>query len=237
MMAFYSLLLILSAFVLSAGLGRVLYYVLKGAGQSRYYAPVATMIVMLGFLMVVSLPAGVLVAGWMLLLMAISQPQTLVGLSLRTVLPILIASTLGLIGLHESPGVWPSMLPVPVITGIVWLVFISCLMLGYGSRADLGQSNLLTAAALIPVALTPVLYPHAHISLAIDAAIIIAALTGGARTAGARMQTPGYLLLPVGLMVAYCLIQTVRYGAWPLAAAGLLIWAVGTLTLNRRERV
>jgi hypothetical protein len=234
MMAFYSLLLILSAFVLSAGLGRVLYYVLKGAGQSQFYAPAATVLVMLGFLMVVSLPAGVLVAGWLLLLTGITQTQALPRRSLRGVLPLVLASTLGLVGVYESPGAWPTMIPSLAMMGIVWLVFMGCLVLGHGSRADLGQSNLLTAASLLPVAITPVLYTQAHISLAIDAAIIIAALTGGARTAGARMQTPAYLLLPIGLLVGYCLIQTVRYGAWPLAASGLLIWAVGTLTLNRR---
>jgi hypothetical protein len=235
MMAMYELILIFSTLFCSWAIGRVALFLLHELGMKTKYAQLATILSMLVFLMVVSVPAGLLIGAFLMLVTGIVTPGARSNFSIIILLPLLIAASLALIGLRESPGSWPEILPPLVIEMWAWIVFAACVLIARSVQVRTAQFNAWTVFSILPLALGPVLYPRAHDSLALDAAIICAALAGGMRTVKGDMNATAFVRLPVALMVGYGIMQALRYDAWPLAAVSMVIWLGGLLLSSRRD--
>lgn len=235
MIEFYSLVILGSAFVLARLASLVIRHVLLRAGGSLRYLSFGVLLMITGFLMVVSMPAALLLAVMLLSVAAMAPSEALSVRSWRAILPMGIAAILGVLSLQESPGAWPISLPLPAIMGILWLGFFGHLLLSYGARMNMLEGQTLTLAALLPVAITPLIYAQAHVSLSMDVGIIIAGLAGGARYADHRAHCPPFFLMPLAMLIAYLAVQAVRYGAAPMAMLSMLIWLIGIFVLSRRK--
>lgn len=228
-MAVYQFVLIFSAWFVSWGMGRVLVYALRVMAIPLHYAQLATLVALLGFLMVVGVPAGVLVGAWVLAAMGVLKPRLL----LTRILPIAIAAFLGVIGLQESPGEWPTSLPDVVFYGFAAILFFVMTFLADDVQATRAQFNGVSALASIPLACVPFLFSTAHASFALDAGLLIASLVGGMHVVRGDPPSAAFLRMPVGLVMGYSIMQAVHYHAWPLALASTLIWLLGMLVYRK----
>ena len=235
MVVFYSLLIFASAFVLARLASAVIRQVLQRGGFDLRYLPVGVLLVMTGFLMVVSMPASVLIAVFLLAVAGLGSSEAALGLSWRTLLPIAMAALLGILAVQEAPGAWPIDLPLAATMGIVWVIFFGLLLMSNRARLTMAESHSISLLALLPMALTPVLYAHAHTSLAMDAGIIIAALAGGVRYADHRALCPTFFVMPLAMLITYLAVQAVRYDAAPMAMLSILIWLIGIFVVSRRK--
>lgn len=236
MMAVYELILVVSTLFCSWSAGRIAIFLLKELGLKPKYAQLATILSMLAFLLIISVPAGLLIGALVLVISGIVTPGARSHFSIETLLPLLIAATLALVGLQESPGTWPTFVSVMAIEACAWAVFAASVMIARGTQIHTLHFNLGTTLAVLPLALVPVLYADAHDSLALDAGLVCAALVGGMRTVHRDMNAAAFVRLPVALIVGYGIMQAVHYGAWPIATASLLIWIFSMLIGARYAR-
>lgn len=231
MMIVYSILLVLSAWIASFGLIRVVRRVGKTLAFDLRYAPALASGSMIAFLMVISAPPALLVAAligtgyglWELTRGTQARPAML-GL----------CGFLGAVGMQGAAGGWPDMLP-----WFAWFTLAAVTMFAAAHVAgklqhDLRGLFLAAAAGLLPLMVAPLIFSTAHDSLLLDGLILLAALLGAAMALTPTSMAGLAVQLPVALLLAGLQWQAVRYGAWPCAAASLLLW-FGVSAANARK--
>ncbi len=226
MMAFYTMVVVGSAWLAGLLGTRTLARIGKQVGYPVGYAQLAMTLAMIGFLTVVSMATGVLLAA-------------LVGALAWTVtrspwLPLAAMVILATVGVWESPGAWPASVPVIGFLLLAALLFAASLFAARTADIALPVLAAVTMAASLPLMVAPIVFTAAHGSMALDMGIILAALAGGlAVLPGSAIAAP-ILRLPLAVLVAYGAIQAMHYGAWPLGIVSILIWLAG-LKLAPRE--
>ena len=221
MMAFYTVLIVGSAYVAALLGGRTLARIGKQVGFAEHYAQLAITFAALAFLTVVSVATGVVLAALL---------GALAWLVTRSAwLPLAAMVVLATVGVWESPGSWPASVPV-----IGFLLLAALLFAARTAEIGLPMFAAVTVAACLPLLAAPVVFASAHGSMALDAGIVLAALAGGLMALpGAPVAAP-LLRLPLAVLVAYGAVQAMHYGAWPLGIVSILIWLAG-LKLAPRE--
>lgn len=219
MMAVYTVVVAGSAFLAGLLGARTLARMGTQVGYAAGYAQLAISISMLGFLTVVSMATGVLLAG---LVGALAWMVTRAAWA-----PLAIMVVLATAGVWESPGAWPASVPVIGFLLLAALVFTASLVAARTAELALPVLAAVTMAASLPLMLAPMVFDAAHGSMALDAGIMLAALGGGLMALpGAAVAAP-LLRLPLAVLVAYGAIQAMHYGAWPLGIVSILIWLAG----------
>lgn len=219
MMSVYTLVILLSAW-LGGWIGaRMLARFAKQIGFDAQYAQAAITLSMLAFLTVVSVSAGALIAAIV---------AALAGFVTRSPwVPLLVVIALATVGVWESPGTWPE--AVPEIGFLLLAAVVFALSVGAARTAALALPVLggVTGAACLPLLIAPFVFSAAHTSLALDAAIILAALAGGIVVLSRTVEAAAFVRMPLAVLMAYGAIQAMHYGAWPLGIVSLLIWLAG----------
>lgn len=226
MMAFYTVLIVGSAYVAALLGGRTLARIGKQVGFAEHYAQLAITFAALAFLTVVSVATGVVLAALL---------GALAWLVTRSAwLPLAAMVVLATVGVWESPGSWPASVPVIGFLLLAALLFAASLFAARTAEIGLPMFAAVTVAACLPLLAAPVVFASAHGSMALDAGIVLAALAGGLMALpGAPVAAP-LLRLPLAVLVAYGAVQAMHYGAWPLGIVSILIWLAG-LKLAPRE--
>lgn len=228
-MVVYQLVLILSALFASAAIGMVLRYACRVLGVPAQHAQLGMVIAALGFLIVVALPAPVVIAALLLVLGALIAPRTDFWVwAMRVPAAVLVA-----LGIAQSAGGWPSgdgyLLLAAAAGGFAIAL---CGLMGCASLA-LPRLQSVVALAALPLLAAPLVMPQVHTSLALDAALLLAALLGG-RVHGAHTASLPVRLLVAAIM-AYLPMQAAHYGAWPLALVSVALLLGGFVTMGRRH--
>lgn len=235
MMALYSLILIGTALLISWGGERILNRVLKELGIPRIYAQLAIIAAVLAVFIIVSLSAGVLI-GATVLLFATAWHRTTLPLSMRQAwVPLVLGIALGVLGIHTSAGQWPTMLPLAAGIALAVITSSACVFTARQASMDMIRFAGVTIAAAFPLALAPVLFPSAHTSIALDVALLSAGMLGGILIPYSRRFAAAFVRLPVALIMAACIMQAVRYGAWPLAVVSFGLFVMGMLSVRQHE--
>ena len=226
MMAVYTLVIAGSAYFLAWAGTRVFARLAKQGGFDAQYVQVAMTLSMIGFLTVVSMATGVLLAALL---------GALAWLAKRSPwLPLAAMVVLATVGVWESPGAWPASVPLIGFLLLAALCFAASLFAARSAELSLPMIGAVTMAACLPLIAAPLVFAGAHSSLALDASIILAALAGGMAVLPASSVVAPFVRLPLAVLVAYGAIQAMHYGAWPLGVVSLLIWLAG-LKLAPRE--
>lgn len=226
MYALYMIILLASAALASWGGGRILARVGKELGLSTAVPQLAVSLAIIAFLLVVSMPAGILI-GMLFLLAAPLLPRGQIWLRAAALLS-------GLLGVAEATGGWPAPLPEAVGFALAALTMAGLLAVADRHALPVRRFGMIILAGMLPLIVAPLLYKTAHTSLALDALLIGAAVLGGMPGHGKGEPAAVFLRLPVVLALGYGMVQAVRYGAWPLALASLLITLAGLV--SGRER-
>jgi len=229
----YAVLIIASAWVTSFLGSRGAQRVLKELDLPRSHAQLAVTLPMIAFLVVVSLPAGVVLAAMVLMIDGVRSPDA-ASRPLRKTWPWLLAILLFGLGLTESPGTWPPALPGWALPVIAAGAVVPLLMAAHRLPAPtLRRQCLLLLVACLPLMAAPVLFKTAHASLMIDTAIMCAAVCAGALVLPATMPVAALLRLPVTLLFFHAVVQALHYGAWPMAGLALVLWVGGMFMTGR----
>lgn len=233
MMAIYTAILAFSAYLASFLGARTLSQLARNAGLPAIYAQVAIPLSFIAFLMVASLATGVLLAALLMMLSgAMNKPQT--PLMARTVLlPMVAAILLATLGVWESPGVWPASVPVIGFLFLAALIFAAALSATYTAELSLPVVSGVALAAALPLMLAPLVFLGAHGSIALDVALILAAVAGGLVVLPESSIAASFVRMPLAIMMAYGAVQAMHYGAWPLGIVSLLIWLAGVKLMPR----
>ena len=230
MMGLYSVILAFSTFVASLLGTRILLRLLQELDFQPAHAQLAVILSAIGFLTVVSLPAGILLAALVLVLQGLLAIRINLSKGILQLLT-LAAILLALVGIHQSPGSWPAPLADWMILPLAGLLLFA-LLAGVGrSSLSFNQASLIAISALVPISLAPLFFSAAHSSLALDTAIINAALIGGLIVLP-QQSASSHFKLPLVALVGYAAIQTAHYGAWPLALVSLAILLAGMFSLR-----
>ena len=219
MTVLYAAIMVGSAF-LGGWLGaRTLARLGQQVGFASDYAQAAMSMAMIGFLTVVSMEAGVLIA---------AMVAAAAGLVTRAAwLPLLAVVLLATVGVWASPGSWPASIPEIGFLVMAAGIFAVSLWAARGAQLALPVLGGVSVAACLPLLLAPLVFAPVHGSLALDAAIILAALAGGILVLPRTAVAAPLLCLPLAVLIAYGAIQAMHYGAWPLGIVSLLIWLAG----------
>jgi hypothetical protein len=236
MMALYIVILCSSAYFASFAGGRVGNRILRELDASRERTQLATALSLLMFFTVVSAPAGVMVAALLMIVLGFLKPGVWLLGERQVVAALALAVLVAVIGISAAPGIWPSMLPEMVWWLVAALVVAVCLLAANRCEAALEDFSIVAMASVAPLILAPLLFPDAHSSLAIDAALLISALLGGVVASSQPQRITALLKLPVALMIAFGVVQALRYGAWPLAMTSLLVWLGGLIAAQQSSR-
>jgi hypothetical protein len=215
----YALVVIGSAFLAGWMGARTLARLGKQIGFSAEYAQAAITIAMIGFLTVVSMPAGVLIAA------IVGALASWAGRYAWLAMLAMVA--LATAGVWESPGSWPEEIPEIGFLLLAAVIVAASLFAARGAQLTLPVLGGVAAASCMPLLIAPLVFAPVHSSLALDAAIILAALAGGVWVLPRGAAAAPLLRLPLAVLVAYGAIQAMHYGAWPLGIVSLLIWLTG----------
>lgn len=219
MMVLYTVVIVGSAYLAGLLGTRTLARIGKQVGLPPHGAQLAMALSMIAFLTVVSVATGVVLAALV---------GALAWLVTRSVwLPLAAMALLATVGVWESPGSWPASVPVIGFLLLAALVFAASLAAARTAEMALPVLAGVTVAAYLPLLVAPVVFTHAHTSLALDAGIVLAALAGGAIVLPGATVSAALLRLPLAVLVAYGAIQAMHYGAWPLGVVSVLIWLAG----------
>ena len=233
MMAIYTAILVFSAYLASFLSGRTLWRLARNAGFPVIYAQVAIPLAFIAFLMVASLATGVLLAALLLVVSGLThKPQTPL-LARSVLLPLLAAILLATVGVWESPGAWPASVPVIGFLLLATIIFAAAMFATRPAELSMPMISGLTVAAALPLMVAPLVFPGAHSSMALDVALILAAVAGGLVVLPASSVAAGFVRLPLAVLMAYGAIQAMHYGAWPLGIVSLLIWLAGVKLMPR----
>lgn len=219
MMSVYSVVIVGSAWLAGWIGARTLARFAKQIGFDPRYAQAAMTISMLAFLTVVSVAAGVLIAA------IVGALAWLVTRS--SWVPLLVMVLLATVGVWESPGAWPAEVPEIGFLLLAAVIFGVSVFAARTAELPLPVLGGVTGAACLPLLIAPFVFPAAHSSLALDAAIILAALVAGIMALPKSAMAAPFLRLPLAVLVAYGATQAMHYGAWPLGIVSLLIWLAG----------
>lgn len=227
MMGIYTAILAFSAYLASYLGGRTVWRLARSGGFPKLYAQLPVPLAMIGFLTVVSMATGVLLAALLMAVLgAVQKPD--MPVSARSVfLPLLAAVLLATVGVWESPGHWPASVPVIGFLVLAALVFTAAIFATRTAELTMPVLSGVAVAAALPLMLAPVVFPGAHSSMALDSAIILAAVLGGLRVLPESTVAASFVRLPLAVLLAYGAIQAMHYGAWPLGIVSLLIWLAG----------
>ncbi len=219
MMAFYTVIIVGSAYLGAVMGGRVLARLAKQIGFAPEYAQAAITVSMLAFLTVVSMEAGVLIAAivgataWLI----VRSPWV----------PMVAMVLLACVGVWASPGTWPASVPVIGFILLAAVIFAASLFAARTAELELPVLSVVTMAACLPLIASPLVFSGVHTSMALDAGIILATLLGGMIALSESAVAAALLRMPLAVLVAYGAIQAMHYGAWPLGIVSLLIWLAG----------
>lgn len=227
MMSVYIVILVFSAYLTSYLGARTLARLARTGGFSAEYSQMAITLSMIGFLTVVSMATGVLLAALLLTAMGVWVGADTPTMRRNVVLALLAAVVLTTIGVWESPGAWPASVPLIGWLVLSALVTAASLFATRGAELSVPVLSGVALAAALPLILAPLLFPAVHGSMALDAAILLAALLGGLVVLPQSAMAARFLRLPLAALLAYGAIQAMHYGAWPLGAVSLLIWLAG----------
>lgn len=227
MMGIYTVIIAFSAYLASYLGGRTIWRLARSGGFPMHYAQLPVTLAMIGFLTVVSMAAGVLIAALLVAVMgAMQQPEQLT--SARTVLlPTLAAILLATVGVWESPGSWPTSVPTIGFIILAALLFATSLFATRTAELSMPVLSWVALASVLPLMVAPLVFPGVHGSMALDSAIILAALLGGLIVLPATAVAAGFVRLPLALFITYGAIQAMHYGAWPLGMVALMVWLAG----------
>lgn len=232
MMILYAIVILGSALLVSLIGCRIFTRILREVEGPMARAELACVISAIAFYTVVSLPAGAVIAAIVATLLGYFQ-RSLALPALRSIGPLALVVAFALVGVAQSPGAWPAVVP-----GWVFLLPSALVLVGMIAVAERQHMLFLhyagvSMAAGVPLMVAPLLFSTAHHSLALDHAILCAALLGG--ILGLKPAPTALLLrLPVAMLLAYQIVQAAHYGAWPLAVLALLIWVGGMIAVGRR---
>ncbi len=227
MMGIYTVVLTFSSYLISLLGTRAFLRIARSGGLPKIYSQLAMVLAMIGFLTVVSMPTGVLLAALLAAAVAaITNPHNATA-GRGTLLPLLAAVVLGTVGVWESPGAWPASVPLIGFLLLAAVVFAGALFATRTAEVTLPVLVGITVAAALPLMIAPLVFANAHGSMALDEAIILAALLGGIIVQTAGTVVAGFVRLPLAVLMAYGAIQAMHYGAWPLGIVSLLIWLAG----------
>lgn len=235
MMVLYSLILLVSTLICSFTVGRVMTFVLRELGMRTSFAQLATILSILAFMLVVNVPSGLVIGAVVLVWAGLFTPRHVAGFTITTLFPLLIAATLAVTGLQESPGHWPGGISDRGAVAIAWMVYVANVLIGYGARTTINRFNTTAAAAALPLALSVLFVPGVHTSLVLDASLIFAGLVGGLRTVRGDNMAAASVRQPMGLLLGYGIMEAIRYDAVAFAVLSLVIWVVGSTMAARRS--
>lgn len=223
MITAYILLLCVSAFAMAgAGVwfGRRLLPMLGMAPGMG----VAALLPAVAFLIVVSAPAPLLVGTLVLSGMAAWRAHREDGLVAMLLLAAL-ATLIGLVGFHAPTAPYLATLPPMAGLALLGLVWFGFIFAGRFGNAHGGFFAYGALASLAAVATAPLFVPATH-PLALDAALIAAALIGALLAGGYRLGIGTPARLGLGMLVSYLPLAAIWQGAWIAGLAGLAIWAI-----------
>jgi hypothetical protein len=175
---------------------------------------------LLGFLMVAAAPAKLLSAMLLLTIAGVIGVFNYLPSIARWGMP-LIAAVLASTStpLPAIPGIPNAMVPLLAMG----LLFALTMAAEHGADDTiLGGSGVI--AALLPLVVAPLIF-GAPSYLALDAALVAAALAGGALAAPAG-ATLGFARAPFALLTGWLILRAVAYGAWPCALVSLAVTTV-----------
>lgn len=227
MMGIYTAILAFSAYLASYLGGRTAWRLARGAGFPKLYVQLPVPLAMLGFLTVVSMPTGVVLAALLLAVMGAVQAPSAPITTRSVFLPLLAALLLATVGVWESPGNWPASVPLIGFLLVAALAFAASLFATRTAELTVPVLSGVAVAAALPLMLAPLVFAGAHSSMALDSAIILAALLGGLIVLPESTVAASFVRLPLAVLLAYGAIQAMHYGAWPLGVVSLLIWLAG----------
>lgn len=228
MMGIYTVILAFSSYLVGLLGTRTLLRIARAVGLPAIYAQVAMVLAVIGFLTVVSMPTGVLLAALLTMVSAGVAQASLAGTSIRSGLLLLLAAmVLAVVGVWESPGAWPASVPLPGFLLLAAFVFAAALFATRSAEVTMPVLLGIAVASSLPLMVAPLVFAGVHGSMALDAAIILAGLTGGAMVLPASAVAAGFVRLPLAVLMAYGAIQAMHYGAWPLGIVSTLIWLAG----------
>lgn len=227
MMSIYTAIIAFSAYLTSFLGGRTLARLSRNIGFPVLYAQIAISLAFIAFLMVVGMATGALLAALLLAVVGlVNKPQA--PLMARSVfLPCIAAIVLATIGVWESPGTWPASVPLIGFLLLSAAIFSAALFATRAAELTIPVLSGVALAAALPLMLAPLVFADAHSSMALDMAIILAAIAGGLVVLAESTVAASFVRLPLAVLMAYGAIQAMHYGAWPLGIASLLIWLAG----------
>lgn len=227
MMGIYTAILAFSSYLASYLGARTIWRLARSGGFPMTYAQLPVPLAMIGFLTVVSMATGVLIAALLVAVMGAVQKPDLPVTARTNLLPLIGAMLLATVGVWESPGQWPASVPVIGFLLLAALLFAASLFATRTAEMSMPVLSAVTLAALLPLMLAPLLYPGVHGSMALDSAIVLAALLGGLIVLPETLASAAFVRLPLSLFVAYGAIQAMHYGAWPLGIVAFMVWLAG----------
>lgn len=227
MMGIYTAIIAFSAYLASYLGARTIWRLARSGGFPMTYAQLPVPLAMIGFLTVISMATGVLIAALLVAVMgAVQKPDSPVT-ARTTLLPLTAAILLATVGVWESPGQWPASVPVIGFLLLAALLFSASLFAARTAELSMPVLSAVTLAALLPLMVAPLVFPEVHGSMALDSAIILAALLGGLMVLPETLASAAFVRLPLSLFVAYGAIQAMHYGAWPLGIVAFMVWLAG----------
>lgn len=226
MMGLYSLILAASAAFAAWAGERVFTRVLREMDAPDELSQVMVALAAIAFFVVVALPAAMVIGALLLLVLGALKRPTPPGL--------VIAVLLGLYGLAELHSNWPMPLPFGAwwdMSGVIWFALLLPATRVQPSQWVFSVAIIFSA---LPLALAALFFPAVHGSMALDVAILSAALLGGVLSPYAAQPATLMLRLVGAFLLGGLIVQTLHYGAWPVAVLSAGLWLVSMFWLKRK---